>query len=398
MVASACKPLDGIVVLDFSRVLAGPFCSALLADLGASVIKVEPPQGDDQRWMGAFREGISVSFELINRNKESIRLDLKDPKGREIALGLAAHADVVIENFRPGVAGRLGIGYEAMREVRSDIVYCSISGFGQNGPMALFPSFDVVAQALSGMMSITGMPDGEPVLVGDSIGDTVSGLYAALGIALALLRRSSTGEGANIDVAMFDALFSLLPTALANMQVSGKAPGRTGNQHPLSAPFGAFNARDGLFMLAIANKSQFARFAALIGQPELAIDERFSSDPARNQNRIALRGIIEAWAGARTAAEVVNLLGEAGLPASCVWNVAEAASSEQAAERGLLMEVEHPLLGKVKLPEQPLRFDGLSRGEVRRAPDLGADGAAILARVLGVDEQEIRRLADAGVI
>src|SRR5690606_39939560 len=174
-----------------------------------------------------------------------------------------------------------------------------------------------------------GMPDGEPVLVGDSIGDTVSGLYAALGIALALFRRSSTGEGANIDVAMFDALFSLLPTALANMQVSGKAPSRAGNQHPLSAPFGAFKAQDGLFMLAIANKAQFGRFAELIGQPALATDERFSSDPARNQNRIALRGIIETWAGNRSAAEVVKMLGESGIPASCVWDVAEAASSQQ---------------------------------------------------------------------
>lgn len=398
MVSPARKPLDGITVLDFSRVLAGPFCSALLADLGATVIKVEPPQGDDQRWMGAFKDGISVSFELINRNKESIRLDLKDPKGREIALALAERADVVIENFRPGVADRLGIGYEALKAVKPDIIFCSISGFGQRGPMALAPSYDVVAQALSGMMSITGMPDGEPVLVGDSIGDTVSGLYAAIGIALALFRRSVTGEGANIDVAMFDALFSLLPTALANMQVSGKAPGRAGNQHPLSAPFGAFKARDGLFMLAIANKAQFARFAELIGQPALASDERFSSDPARKQNSAALRDIIEHWAGERSPAEVVELLLQAGLPASCVWNVAEAASSAQAAERGLLKDVAHPLLGTLKLPEQPLRFDGLPRGEVRRAPDLGADGAAILSRVLGVDEQEIRRLVDAGVI
>jgi len=398
MVASARKPLDGIVVLDFTRVLAGPFCSAMLADLGATVIKVEPPQGDDQRYMGAFRDGLSISFELINRNKKSIKLDLKNEKGREIALELAKRADVVIENFRPGVADRLGIGYEALRALRSDIIYCSISGFGQRGPMAAFPSYDVVAQALSGMMSITGMPEGEPVLVGDSIGDTVSGLYAAIGISMALYRRATTGEGANIDVAMFDALFSLLPTALANMQIAGQAPGRAGNQHPLSAPFGAFKASDGMFMLAIANKDQFARFATLIGQPELATDERFRDDKARGQNRVALTRIIEDWAGQRSAAEVVKLLGEAGLPASPVWDIVEAAESAQVAERGLLREVSHPVLGNLKLPEQPLQFKAVARGDVRRAPENGADGAEILAGMLGLGEEEIRHLSESGVI
>lgn len=398
MTASARAPLDGVVVLDFSRVLAGPFCSALLADLGADVIKVEPPQGDDQRWMGAFRDGISVSFELINRSKRSIRLDLKTEEGRKIALALAGRADVVIENFRPGVAERLGIGYEALKARRPDIVYCSISGFGQAGPMAQFPSYDVVAQALSGMMSITGMPDGEPVLVGDSIGDTVSGLYCALGIALALFRRASTGGGAHIDIAMFDALFSLLPTALASWQVTGEAPGRAGNQHPLSAPFGAFAARDGLFMLAIANKALFSRFAGLIGRPELAADPRFDSDPARRNNRAALREIIEEWARDRSAAAVVALLGEAGIPASTIWNVAEAAASDHAASRKLMSEVEHPRLGRLRLPEQPLHFAGLGRGAVRRAPDLGADGADILGRLLGMGPDEVRRLVESGAI
>lgn len=392
------RPLAGIVVLDFSRVLAGPFCSALLADLGAEVIKVEPPQGDDQRWMGAFKDGVNLSFELINRSKRSIRLDLKTEKGRQIALALAERADVVIENFRPGVAARLGIGYELLRERRPDIVYCSISGFGQTGPMAQFPSYDVVAQALSGMMSITGMSDGDPVLVGESIGDSVSGLYSALGVALALFRRASTGEGAHIDIAMFDALFSLLPTALASWQATGEAPGRAGNQHPLSAPFGAYAAGDGLFMLAIANKALFSRFAALMGRPELAADPRLDSDPARRQNQALLRGIIEEWANDKSVDAVVTLLGEAGIPASPIWNVVQAATSDHAASRKLLTEVEHPRLGRLGLPEQPLHFDGLARGAARRAPDLGADGAEILSRLLGIEPDEVRRLVETGVI
>jgi CoA:oxalate CoA-transferase len=251
------KPLSGVRVLDFSRVLAGPFCTAMMADIGAQIIKVEPPSGDDQRSMGAFRDGVSVSFELINRNKRSLRLDLKTREGRDIARRLAARCDVVVENFRPGVAAKLGIDYDSLRKLRPD-------------PLAGFPSYDVVAQALSGLMSITGSPDGEPMLVGDSVGDTVSGLFAAWSISSALYRRQVTGEGARLDVAMFDSLFALLPTALAQWQVTQTAPGREGNQHPLSAPFGAYAAADGNFILAIANNSLFQRFATTIGRPELA--------------------------------------------------------------------------------------------------------------------------------
>ncbi|GMV44824.1 MAG: hypothetical protein AMXMBFR66_02220 [Pseudomonadota bacterium] len=348
--------------------------------------------------MGAFKDGVSVSFELINRSKRSIRLDLKSEAGRQIALALAERADVVIENFRPGVAARLGIGYEALRERRADIVYCSISGFGQTGPMAQFPSYDVIAQALSGLMSLTGKPDEDPVLVGESIGDSVSGLYGALGIALALLRRATTGEGARIDIAMFDALFSLLPTALAAWQVTGEAPGRAGNQHPLSAPFGAYAAADGPFMLAIANKALFSRFATLIGRPELARDPRFDSDQTRRQNQAPLRHVIEQWAHDKSTHAVVALLGEAGIPASPIWNVAQAATSGHATSRRLMTEVAHPKLGRLGLPEQPLHIAGLARGAARRAPDLGADGAEILGRLLGMAPDEVQRLADDGVI
>lgn len=398
MTETTAKPLDGITILDFTRVLAGPYCTAMLADQGASVIKVEAPQGDDQRAMGAFRDGRSLSFELINRNKRSLRLDMRAPEGRAIAAGLAARADVVIENFRPGVAERLGIGAAALRAAHPRLIYCSISGFGQSGPMAQMPSYDVIAQALSGLMSITGAPEGDPVLVGDSVGDILAGIYAAQAISAALFRRERTGAGATIDVAMFDALFSLLPTALAIWQRDGTPPRRAGADHPLSAPFGAYRAADGRVMIAVGNTSLFGTLCAAMGRADMAGDPRFSSDQSRKANADALRAQIEAWTGALPAAEVVRILSAAGVPVSPVWAVDEAAESAQVAARGLLHAVDHPERGRLMLPEQPVHFVGSPRGAPRPAPDLGADGAAILRDVLGLPQDEIARLRAADII
>jgi CoA:oxalate CoA-transferase len=392
------KPLSGVRVLDFSRVLAGPFCTALMADIGANIIKIEPPAGDDQRSMGAFREDVSVSFELINRNKRSLKLDLKTVQGREIAERLAAECDVVVENFRPGVAAKLGIDYASLSRSRPGLIYCSISGFGQSGPLAALPGHDVVAQALSGLMSITGSPEGEPTLVGYSVGDTVSGLFAAWSISSALYRRQSTGEGARLDVAMFDSLFALLPTALAQWQVTGTAPGRESNQHPLSAPFGAYAAADGTFILAIANNPLFRRFAVAVGRPAMVEDPRFSSDQQRRLNRDALRAEIETWSRQKSTADVVELLGSAGIPAPMIWNVEQAAGSADAEHRKLMTAVEHPSLGSLRLPEQPVHVEGEERGALRPAPMLGGDGPAILSELLGMGPAEIAALQTAEVI
>jgi CoA:oxalate CoA-transferase len=392
------KPFAGLRILDFSRVLAGPFCTAMLADLGAEIIKVEPPGGDDQRAMGAFQDGVSVNFELINRGKRSLRLDLKQPAAQRLARDLAARCDVVVENFRPGVADKLGIGYEALREVRADLVYCSISGFGQTGPLAQHPSYDVIAQAASGLMSLTGQADGDPVLVGDSVGDTVSGLFAAFGISAALYRRARTGMGGRVDIAMFDALFALLPTALAQLQVTGRAPGRSGAVHPLSAPFGAYRASDRPFMVAIANNSLFERFAALVGAPGLGCEPRFASDRLRRENEAELRRIIEDWAAGMTAAEAVGILAAAGIPASEIWTVKEAAESAHAAHRGLTASIDTPRIGRLNLPEQPIHLSGLTRGNLRPAPALGEHGSEILADILGLSEADIAGLAADRVI
>jgi CoA:oxalate CoA-transferase len=398
MSAASAKPLDGIRILDFSRILAGPFCTALLADLGADVIKVESPSGDDQRSMGAFRDGVSVSFELINRNKRSLRLDLKHADGRAIACALAQHCDVVVENFRPGVAKKLGIDYDALRAVKPDLVYCSISGFGQDGPLAAHPSYDVIAQSMSGLMSITGWPEGEPLLVGESIGDSVTGLFAAWGIVSALYRRAMSGQGARLDIAMFDSLFTLLPTALAQLQATRASPGRHGNRHPLSAPFGAYRAKDKQFILAIANNSLFTRFANMIGRPELADDSRFSSDRARRINEPELCLIIEQWSGALLAKQAVEQLLNEGIPSSEIQDVASAADSVQVDHRVLLTSIEHPVLGTVRLPEQPVQMTGLARGQVRRAPELGEHSADILHEFLDKDQEAIAALRAARVI
>lgn len=392
------KPLSGVTILDFTRVLAGPYCTAMLADQGAEVIKIEAPGGDDQRAMGAFRDDHSLSFEMINRNKASLRLDLRNPEGVALAQGLARKADVIIENFRPGVAKRLGIGAEKLCADTPGLIYCSISGFGQSGPMSDLPSYDIIAQAYSGMMSITGTADGPPTLVGESIGDILAGIYAAQAISAALYRRSQSGEGCVIDVAMFDALFSLLPTALAMWQREGQRPGRSGNQHPLTAPFGSFQAADGPVMIAVANAPLFAALARAMGRPGLPDDPRFASDQLRTRNADALRAEIEGWAASHSVQEVVRLLGEAGVPASPIWAVDEAATSDQTRARGLLDSVPHPVFGSLQLPEQPVHFQGIPRGGQRPAPALGADGPAILRRHLDLDDAEIARLGDAGII
>ncbi len=397
-VSSHPRPLEGVRVLDLTRVVAGPFCTAMMADLGADIMKIEPPHGDDQRHMGAMVEGVSANFEFINRNKKSLRLDLKDPEALEIAKALAAQADVVVENFRPGVTTRLGIDFESLKALNPKLIYCSISGFGQEGTMAKRPSYDVIAQAMSGFMSVTGEENGAPVFAGDSIGDTVSGIFAAWAISSALFQRERTGEGQHVDVAMFDSLLSLLPTAVTQYQVTGVPPKRTGARHPLSAPFGAYQAKDGYLIIAVANQVLFSRLCAVMGQPEIEEDARFATDSLRCANEAALRELIEDWATCLTVEDAVANLAEAGVPASPVWDVEQAVSNEHVGERQLFTEIDHPVLGSFKLPEQPVQFGDASRGQQRQAPALGGDAQEILSDALGWDENKIADLKSRNII
>jgi CoA:oxalate CoA-transferase len=381
-------PLAGIRILDFTRVLSGPYCTALLSDLGAEVVKVEAPQGDDYRHIGPFREGESALFQLVNRNKESVVLDLKEPADRETARRLALAADVVVENFRPGVATRLGIGYEDLVAANPRLIYASISGFGQSGPRADLPAFDLVAQAMSGMMAMTGDPAGAPTKLGDSLGDLAAGLFASWAILAALFDRSRTGRGRALDIAMVDSLIALLPTAMAQWMFGSTAPTRSGNRHPLSTPFGAFQARDGHLVICVLNNAQFARLAECIGQPGFAADPRFISDQARTEHEPVLRAAIEAWLGCHDVAEAVAILGIAGIPASSIQEPADVFAGDQVASRGLLPKVTHPRLGAIPVMEQPVHFAGLPRGTIRPAPALGQDTEAVVARWLGEQRQQ----------
>lgn len=381
-------PLAGTRILDFTRVLSGPYCTALLADLGAEVVKVEAPQGDDYRHIGPFRDGESALFQLVNRNKESIVLDLKEPAGRATARRLALAADVVVENFRPGVAARLGIGYEDLAADNPRLIYASISGFGQSGPRADLPAFDLVAQAMSGMMAMTGDPSGPPSRLGDSLGDLAAGIFASWAILAALFERSRTGRGRALDIAMVDSLIALLPTAVAQWMFGTTPPTRSGNRHPLSTPFGAFQARDGHLVICVLNNAQFARLTECIGQPHFADDPRFASDQARTAHEPLLRAAIEDWLASHDVAGAVAILSAAGIPASGIEDAADVFVGEQVASRGLLPKVNHPRLGLIPVMEQPVQFAGLSRGAMRPAPALGQDTETVVSRWLGPDGQQ----------
>ena len=389
---SKARPLEGLRVLDFSRVLAGPFCSVLLADVGAEVIKIEPPGGDDYRHIGPFKKGESALFMLINRGKKSVVVDLKAAGGASLIHELAAVSDVVVENYRPGVAERLGIDYASLSNINSRLVYASVSGFGQSGPMAERPSYDIVAQALSGMMSVTGNADGPPMRTAEPMGDLCAGLFAAWGIMVALYARDRNGHGSHVDVAMFDTLLSLLPTSLAQLLYSGDKPARTGNRHPLSSPFGSFEAGDSHVIIAVANNALFKRLAQALAMPELIDDPRFVSDEERTRHEPMLTTIIEDWARQRSVAEVVSILDSYAVPAAPICSVEQAVASAQTAFRQLLCDVEHPLAGAIRLSEQPVHYSGVARGKLRRSPLLGEHTDSVLSDVLGANSTRIASL------
>ena len=288
------RPLDGIRILDFTRVLAGPLATALLADLGAEVIKIEPPQGDDYRAIGPMKNGESALFSVMNRGKKSLVLDLKSAAARELVEALARQADVVVENFRPGVAERLGIGPERLGAINPRLVYVSVSGFGQDGPLAHRPAYDIIVQAMSGLMEATGDPAGPPTLVGEAVSDVVAGLFASWATLAALLQRERGGPeapGQHLDVAMFDTTLAFLVTSMARYLFTGKPARRVGNRHPLSAPFGVYRAQDGHFALAVLNPKLFEALAGAMGQPALVADPRFASDETRSEHEPALRTV-----------------------------------------------------------------------------------------------------------
>ena len=391
--------LDGIRVLDLSRVMSGPFCTAMLADLGAEVIKVEMPEvGDDSRHFGPYRDGESAYFMLLNRGKKSVTLNLKSDRGREILEALVGSSDVVIENFRPGVADRLGIGYAALEPLNPGLVYASISGFGQDGPLAGRPAYDLVVQAMSGLMDVTGQRDGPPTAIGESMADVCAGMFAAWGISTALFARERTGKGRHLDIAMLDSMFSMMLTVLSLQLYSDRAPVRVGSRHPVTYPVDAFEATDGHVVMVVSSDRAFGAFCKAIRRPALSEDERFRTNADRNANEGALKAIIEAWTSERTALEIVEAMDAAGIPAAPVLSLADVAESAHIASREMISTVGHPTLGDIPLVHQPVRFSGAERKFQRPPPGLGEHTRELLASLLGLGDAEIEALADDNVI
>jgi CoA:oxalate CoA-transferase len=392
-------PLAGLRVLDLSRVLSGPYCTALLADLGAEVIKVETPgRGDDARHFGPYAGGASLYFALINRNKKSIALDLKDARAQDIVQRLAERSDVVVENFRPGVAARLAVDYETLSRRNPKLVYLSISGFGQEGPHAGWAAYDLIIQAMSGIMSVTGEAEGPPTALGESLGDLWTGLMGSWAVLAALQGRSRSGKGERIDLGMFDALMAMQMTGLANLQATGRAPPRVGNRHPVTTPVNTYRCRDGLMALVVTSDAQFAALCKAMGRTELAAEARFLKNADRHANEPALRAAIEAWSGALAAADVVARCHAAGIPAGPVWDLAQAAGSAQAAARGLFQPVAHPAFGELRLVAQPAKFRHAAPVAPVREPLLGEHTAEILDGLLGLAPADIDALRRDGVL
>lgn len=393
-------PLSDITVVDMTRVLAGPYATMWLADLGAEIIKVERPgSGDDTREYGPpFVNGESAYFMSINRNKRSMTLNFKTEEGKEILRGLLEEADVLIENFRPGTLERAGFGYEDVTEYNEDIIYTSISGFGQDGPFKDEPGFDLSIQGLSGLMSLTGDPDGPPTKFGTSISDLLSGIYASKGTIAALYHRQKTGEGQYVDVSMLDSMVSLLTYQAGRYFATGEIPERMGNFHPNISPYETFKTEDGYFNLATGNDALFEKFCELIGREDLPEDERFETNPKRVEHRHEIHEIIEEETVKKTTDEWLEELSEAGIPAGPIQNVEEVVNHPQIQHRDMVEEVDHPEAGDVNVTGVPIKMSE-TQGEVEDPPPtLGEHTEEILSEKLGYTSEDVDDLEDDGVI
>jgi formyl-CoA transferase len=401
------QPLEGIRVLDLTRILAGPYCTMMLGDLGADVIKVERPgRGDDSRsWgppfvgepYGPF-PGEAAYFLAANRNKRSITVNLKAPEGRAIVRQLARISDVLVENFRGGTLERMGLGYEDLRGLNPRLVYCSVSGYGRTGPYADRPGYDFIIQAEGGMMGITGPEEGPPYRVGIPIVDIATGMFATTAILAALRARDLTGEGQYVDMSLLDSQVAVLTNVASNYLVGGQAPRRLGNAHPNITPYEAFRARDKWFALAAGNERQWAILCNVIGQPDLKDDPRFADNSSRVANRAALREVLDGAFAARDAAEWLVEFREAGLPCGPINAVPEVFEHPQAKARGLVLEAEHPTAGTVQFPGFPYKFSETPAAIRRPPPRLGEHTEDVLVGLLDYAAEDVSALREREVV
>ena len=389
--------LQGVRVLDVTQVMAGPFCAMLLCDMGADVIKVESPAGDSSRRMAGARGGDSASFNAVNRGKRGIVIDLKAPGGSAVLRRLAADADVFIENYRPGVLGRLGLGHDALRELNPRLVYASISGYGQTGPAAHKGGFDLVAQGVSGLMSVTGEPDRPPVKAGVPLTDLGAGLFAACGVLAALHARERTGEGQLVDTSLVDAGVALSVWEATELFSKGVVPGPLGSAHRMSAPYQAIRCADGYVTLGAANDRLFRRLAELLGHPEWAADDRFQSDSARVENRAALADLIERVTSGQSRKHWLERLEAHDIPCGPINDYRDVMRDPQVRAREMVVETRHPTLGTLSTLGTPIKLSGTPLTPGRPAPLLGQDTDEVLAAA-GYGEDEIAALRADGAV
>jgi len=380
-------------------VLAGPFAGMLLADLGAQVIKVElPGRGDDAREFGPFANGVSGYFASVNRGKRSITLNLKSSEGKAIFLRLAEKADVLIENYRPGVMERLGLDYESLRPTNPRLIYAAVSGFGQSGPYSHRPAYDAVIQGMSGLMSITGDEDGLPARVGVSIGDLSAAAFAVIGVLAALHQRDRTGTGQMVDVAMLDSLIALLENAISRYSITGEVPGRLGTRHPSITPFQAFDTADGQVVVAIGNDQLFSSFCRLVGEEQLATDPRFCSNSLRTGNHADLQEEMGAIIRRRPTAWWLEHLEREGIPSGPINTVADMAHDPQVNAREMIQEVMDPVAGLMHMAGIPIKLSDTPGAVVGPAPALGQHTEEVLGELLGLSAEKVAGLRERGVV
>ena len=391
-------PLTGIKVVDLTRIIAGPFCTLLLADMGAEIFKIEPPkEGDPLRAQGYIKDGLSWYFSSYNRNKKSITLNLYSPEGKEILSDLIKKSDVVVENFRPGVMDKMGFGYNRLKELNEKIIYCGITGFGKSGPYRDRPAFDFIAQAMSGFMSLNGKEGEEPLRAGNPISDLVAGLYAAFGITGAIVHRLRTGEGQEVQTSLVDGLVSMLSYMASNFLANGRLPVRTGNDHPLVAPYGIFRCADGEVAIAPSNDQVYFKFISALGLERLKSVPEFATNDLRMANRKQIKQIIEAVTSKKPKAHWIEHLNKAGVPCGTVMNLAEVFSDPQLIHQEMLVDVPHGGHGTVRMVGFPVKMSQTPCRIRGPAPELGEHTTEIL-KTIGYDEKFIEELKNKKII
>ena len=388
------RPLDGLIVLDLTRVLSGPYCTMMLADMGARVIKIERPgSGDDTRaWGPPFIGGESSYFLSVNRNKESVAIDFKHPDGRRLLDALIAKADVLVENFAPGTLDALGLGYASVASRHPRLVYASITGFGLTGPRREQPGYDAMIQAESGLMSLTGSKDGDPYRLGVAIADIIAGMFAAQGITMALLVRERTGKGQQVDIGMLDAATALLTYQAGIYFTTGQTPSRTGNRHPSIAPYDTFPTEDGALVLAVGNDRQWQTFCRVIGHPSLANDARFETNPERVAHYDSLRPVLIKALRTRSRQEWIDHLVPAGVPCAAVRALDEVLTDPQIMARGMIEVLQHPSAGALRVLGIPVKLSDTPGAVQTPPPRLGEHTASVLRDLLDVPTEEVSRL------